>query len=149
MMPSGLSFGNLGSNQGSPTRMEMGQGGAVNTSTAAEVPVPNTPPGADEVVGRTFGLQSNGSANVGIGNVAGSAGNLGVVGNFGNVSNSGGVGCLAGSFGPATNLSGVPSAGCPYPSMSLQTQLVTRAFSCLFKPKVCIKHTANLDKSAT
>ena len=118
MMPSGLGFGNLGSNQGSPTRMEMGQGGAMNMNAAAEVPVPNTPPGADEVRGMTFGMQSNGSANVGIGNVAGSAGNLGVVGNFGNASNSGGVGCLAGSFGPATNLSAVPSAGCPYPSMS-------------------------------
>ena len=87
MMPSGLGFGNLGSNQGSPTRMEMGQGGAMNMNAAAEVPVPNTPPGADEVRGMTFGMQSNGSANVGIGNVAGSAGNLGVVGNFGNASN--------------------------------------------------------------
>ena len=119
MMPSGLGFGNIGSNQGSPTRMEMGQGGAVNTSTAAEVSAPNTPPGADEVRGMTFGMQSNGSASVGVGNLAGSAGNLGVAGNFGNASNSGGVGCLAGSFGPATNLSGVPSAGCcPYPGMS-------------------------------
>ena len=44
MMPSGLGFGNLG-NQGSPTRMEMGQGGNASQESNAgvEVPVPNTP----------------------------------------------------------------------------------------------------------
>ena len=49
MMPSGLGFGNLG-NQGSPTRMEMGQGGNASqeSNTGVEVPVPNTPPGVDD-----------------------------------------------------------------------------------------------------
>ena len=116
-MPSGLGFGNLGSNQGSPRRMEMGQGGAMNTNAAAEVPVPNAPPGADEV--RGFGLQSNGNVSVGVGNLAGNVGGLGVAGNLTGVGGSGGVGSLSGSFGPAANLSAVPSAGCcPYPSMS-------------------------------
>ena len=52
MMPSGLGFGNLG-NQGSPTRMEMGQGGNASqeSNTGVEVPVPNTPPGVDDARG--------------------------------------------------------------------------------------------------
>ena len=105
MMPSSLGFGNLGSNQGSPTRMEMGQGG-MSMNTVAEVPVPDTPPGADEV--RGFGLQSNGNANVRSSNLAGNVGGSGVAGNLTGVGGSGGVGSLSGSFGSAANLSGVP-----------------------------------------
>ena len=84
MMPSGLGFGNLG-NQGSPTRMEMGQGGGVehmNTAPAVEVPVPSTPPGMDDARGTTFGMQTSGSNAVGASNLGGKAGNLGFVGNL-------------------------------------------------------------------
>ena len=118
MMPSGLGFNNLGS-QGSPTRMEMGQGG-MSSNTAAEIPVPSTPPGADEVGGVTFGMQGNATA-LGVGNLVGNVGNLVGAGNLANAGGLIGAGNLAsaGSFGPAGNLSGMPSSGsCPYPSMS-------------------------------
>ena len=44
MTPSGLGFGSPGA-QGSPTRMEMGQGGSGSRGSNAgvEVPVPSTP----------------------------------------------------------------------------------------------------------
>ena len=118
MMPSGLGFNNLGS-QGSPTRMEMGQGG-MSSNTAAEIPVPSTPPGADEVGGVTFGMQGNATA-LGVGNLVGNVGNLVGAGNLANAGGLIGAGNLAsaGSFGPAGNLSGMPSSGsCPYSSMS-------------------------------
>ena len=121
MMPSGLGFGSLG-NQGSPTRMEMGQGGGVehmNTAPAVEVPVPSTPPGMDDARGTTFGMQTNGSNAVGASNLVGNAGNLGFAGNL-RTAGSLGVGGLAGSFGPAANLN-IPSGSCPYPSMSPMT----------------------------
>ena len=121
MMPSGLGFGNLG-NQGSPTRMEMGQGGGVeqmNTAPAVEVPVPSTPPGMDDARGATFGMQTNGSNTVGASNLIGNTGNLGFAGNL-RTAGSLGVGSLAGSFGPAANLN-LPIGSCPYPSMSPMT----------------------------
>ena len=115
MMPSGLGFGNLG-NQGSPTRMEMGQGGNASQESNAgvEVPVPNTPPGVDDTRGVTFGMQGNGnSVTPGVGNL-GFAGNLGSAGGLG-------VGGLAGSFGSAGSLNVPNVGGCPYPSMSPMT----------------------------
>ena len=118
MMPSGLGFGNLG-NQGSRTRMEMGQGG-MSTSTAADVPVPNTPPQADEARGVTFGMQGSVSA-VGVGNLGCGAGNLVGAGNLANSGGLVGAGNLAsaGSFGPAGSLSSAPLPGSwSYPMMS-------------------------------
>ncbi len=116
MMPTGLSFGNLG-DQGSPTRMEMGQGGMC---TAADVPVPNTPPGAEDARGATFGLPGSMNA-VGGGNLGCGAGNLVGAGNLANAGGLVGAGNLAsaGSFGPAGNLNSAPMPGsCPYSMMS-------------------------------
>ena len=54
MMPNVTGFGDVGT-QGSPTRMEMGQGSVSNTA-AAEVPVPNTPPGTEDARVSGFGM---------------------------------------------------------------------------------------------
>ena len=121
MMPNVTGFGDVGT-QGSPTRMEMGQGGVSNTA-AAEVPVPSTPPETEDARGNVFGtpgMQGNGS-NVtgGVGNLVG-AGNLGFAGNFG--AGGLGVGGLAGgSFGPVGNLNAHGLSGCPYPGVSPMT----------------------------
>ena len=115
MMPSGLGFGNLG-NQGSPTRMEMGQGGNASQESNAgvEVPVPSTPPGVDDARGVTFGMQGNGNS------VTPGVGNLGFAGNLGNAGSLG-VGGLAGSFGSAGSLHVPNVGGCPYSNMSPMT----------------------------
>lgn len=104
----------------------MGQGRM--TSPAADVPVPNMPPGAHEVRGMSFGMQGNASA-VGVGNLVGGAGDLVGAGSLANTGGLVGAGNLAGRFGAAGDLSGTPNAGsCPYPQM-------TRMMSGPFNPE--------------